>query len=121
MQVLLRPAGVEPGFQHTVDHARGSADIEMRAERLAVEQTRQGDGAAFGIAMDLDAMSAVALLEFPPVGAAVARAYSIMQFEIGAFAGKLLHHRDEGRNADAAGDEKMLAPAPVRLEEVDGI
>ncbi len=66
-------------------------------------------------------MRSVAGDEVLAICAAVARSNGIMHFETGAFAGKLLHHGDEGRDPDAAGNQQMLSAAPIRLKQVDGM
>ncbi|VTZ62689.1 hypothetical protein EMEDMD4_440003 [Sinorhizobium medicae] len=119
MQVLLRPARLQPGLEYAVDQARGTADIEMRAERLAVEQAGDRNAIVFGIAIDLHPMPSVVGDEVLAICAAVARPNGIMQFELGTLAGKLLHHGDEGRDPDAAGNQQMFAAAPIRLEQID--
>ena len=99
--------------------AGGTTDIEMRAERLVGEDLVDGNEQLFRVAIDLDAVRAVALLQVLPVGAVAAGADRIVQLEVLTLALHLVHHGDEGRDADAAGHHDVLPGPLVDGEEID--
>src|SRR3974390_1967797 len=118
MEILVRPPSAARCVEHPVDHRRRTADIKMRAERLMVEKLRHWQTLGGIIAIKRNA-SAVGRAKLAGKRGTRAVADTIVELEGAILGSKLLRHGDDWRNADAAGDEEMLAPAPVDRKEVD--
>ncbi len=118
VQILRGPAVVARRIQHAADHARRAADIEVRAERLVAKNVIHRDEELFLIAVDLDAVRAVALLQRFPVGAVAAGADAVVELEGPALEFHLVHHGHERGDTNSARHHDVLLATVIKGKEI---
>jgi len=117
MHVLVGPAMRRGGGMDPVDHALGTADIDMGAQRLAIQQILKPDGLILIVEIDMHLVGML-IGQLVHIGAQLSRAAGVMQLPGAAHPFQMRDHRQERRDADAAGQEHMLAPAQIQREQV---
>ena len=92
----------------------------MRAQRLTVQQILQRDGLLLVVVVDVHLVR-MARGQLIHIGAQGLAAASIVQLPGAAHPFQVRDHRHEGRDADTAGKEDMLASAQVQRKQVHRI
>ena len=120
MNAFARPAFSGGRVAHPVDHALGAANIDVRANRLPVEQCFKINALILIIIVDVSLIG-VLRRQFVNIRTQRFRPTGLVQFPAATQAFHLLNLRQKRRDADAACDEQLLFCAQIKAEQVDRI
>ncbi len=118
MDVTIGPAACLRGADDVLDHARRAADVDVGAERLGRQQSLEGNGLTLTVVVHVKT-SGFAPVQSRKEGGVLGGSNRIMQF-VG-------HPRrranpraapEKGRDADAAGDQHVLAGNFIESKQV---